>query len=42
MWYDQLGEAWIELHQSFTVPLTDSEEEWFEVFKEDDEIANEA
>jgi hypothetical protein len=44
MWYDgleSLEEAWIELHQSFAVPLTESEQEWFEVFEEDD-VANEA
>jgi len=39
MWYEKrekLEEAWLELHQSFAAPLTESEQEWFEAFDEDD------
>jgi hypothetical protein len=45
MWYDnreKLEQAWIEFHTSFNSPLTESEEEWFEVFEDDDDVANEA
>jgi len=39
MWYETaetLKDAWLVLHDSFNVPLTESEEEWFEVFDEED------
>lgn len=39
MWYENaetLEAAWLALHDSFNIPLTESEEEWFEVFDEED------